>query len=237
MTFAKKKVSQRYLGKLGKKYHDLFPEPSTDLARQGQAGYFRKFCSNQSVLLDFGCANGLMLRCLPARERIGIEVNPYARKACIEQSEKESIPITVHEGLDKVQSNYVDVVISNHCLEHVLDPYNTLCEILRILKPEGTLVLVLPYDDFRAVHMRRWVPNDVNNHLYTWTPMLIGNLLTEVGFKVEFTSIYARSLISRKYWVRSVFGDTVFRILRYLICTFRHRREVFCVAKRTQDSK
>lgn len=232
MAFVDKKVSRHYLGKRGKKYHDLFPESSIDLARKYQASYFKKFCSDQLVLLDFGCANGLMLRCLPARERIGIEVNPYARKACIEQSKKESIPIVVLEGLDPVQSNYVDVVISNHCLEHVLDPYNALCEILRVLKPGGTLVLALPYDDFRAMHMQRWAPNDVNNHLYTWTPMLIGNLLTEVGFKVEFTRIYARSLITRKFWVRTMFGDTVFRMLRYLICTFRHRREVLCVAKK-----
>lgn len=227
-----KKVSQHYLGKRGKKYHDLFPESSSDLGRKYQASYFKRFCSDQLVLLDFGCANGLMLRCLPALERIGIEVNPYARKACIEQSEKESIPVVVHEGLYSVQSDYVDVVISHHCLEHVLEPYNALCEILRVLKPDGTLVLALPYDDFRAVYMKRWAPNDENNHLYTWTPLLIGNLLTEVGFKVEFTRIYNRYLITRKFWVHTIFGDTVFRMLRYLICTLRYRREVFCVAKK-----
>lgn len=227
-----RKVSQHYLGEAGKKYHDLFPEPELDSARQYQAIYFEKYCSEQSVLLDFGCGNGLMLKCLPAREKIGIEVNPHAMNACIKQNEADSVPITVHETLDMVQSNYVDVVISNHCLEHVLEPYSVLCELLRVLRPDGIMILALPYDDFRSKHMREWNPDNIDNHLYTWTPMLIGNLLTEVGFEVKSTHIYARSLLSKQFWVRNLFGDSAFKILRHLICVFRHRREVFCVARK-----
>lgn len=232
-----KAISEHYLGERGKKYFAYFPDPSVDLARQYQAGYFRKFCSDEIVLLDYGCGNGLFLRCLPARERIGIEVNPHARQACMKACEKESIPITLYAHLESVETNYVDVVISNHCLEHVLNPFTSLREVLRILKPGGTLVLILPYNDFRPKNMRTWFSGDINNHLYTWTPMLLGNLLVEAGFQIESAHIYTRSMISRIFWIRQVFGEAVFRVVRYLICIFQHRREVLCVATKKTETE
>ncbi len=53
----------------------------------------------------------------------------------------------------------------------------------RVLKADGRLVLVLPLDDWRR--SRRFHPDDRNYHLFAWTPLLIGNLVTDAGFRVS----------------------------------------------------
>jgi hypothetical protein len=49
------------------------------------------------------------------------------------------------------------------------------------------LVLCLPIDDWRA--QRVYLPQDINHHLHTWTPQLLGNSLCEAGFTPERFSI------------------------------------------------
>jgi SAM-dependent methyltransferase len=79
------------------------------------------------------------------------------------------------------------VVISNHALEHCRDPFRELVEMKRVLRPGGRAVLILPLEDWRrSRHFRR---NDINRHLYGWTPLLIANLVTEAGFEVRDVSI------------------------------------------------
>jgi SAM-dependent methyltransferase len=83
-----------------------------------------------------------------------------------------------------------DVVISNHALEHTLAPLEELRELRRILKPGGRLVLWLPLDDWR----RQSKPHeDINHHLYTWTPLLLHNLLDEAGFEVRECRVVAHA--------------------------------------------
>jgi SAM-dependent methyltransferase len=136
---------------------------------------FAKFVRPTDTVLDFGCASGSLLLALPAAERIGIEVNPVTR------GEAERAGVQVHESLGSVPGESVDVAISNHALEHVLAPHDVLVELRRVLRPTGRLVICLPADDWR--NARRWGPGDPNHHLFAWTPLTFGNLLTEAGFR------------------------------------------------------
>ena len=47
--------------------------------------------------------------------------------------------------LNKVKDNTYDFVLSCHSLEHVANPIKALLEWKRILKPNGKLILILPY--------------------------------------------------------------------------------------------
>lgn len=51
---------------------------------------------------------------------------------------------------------------------------------LRRLRLGGQIVFVVPCESISYAY----VPGDVNHHLYSWSPMCIGNLFTEAGFKV-----------------------------------------------------
>lgn len=130
------------------------------------------------TVLDFGCGGGYLLSNLNAAKRIGVELNPHARAIAEEQGHE------VYERLDAVPDAYVDCVISNHALEHVENPLAVLRELLRVLKPKGILCLVLPCEQPTEGGFY-YKPGDINNHLFTWCPMTIGNLVRAAGFRVH----------------------------------------------------
>lgn len=147
---------------------------------------FAPYIHPSDTVLDFGCAGGGLLGALTAARKIGVEINPTARESAVRDYGIEAYP-TLADAPDGV----ADVVISNHALEHIPSPIEALAQMRPKLKPGGQLVLVLPIDDWRA--QKRYDPSDINHHLYTWTPLLLGNALTEAGYRVspaDFTIIH-----------------------------------------------
>jgi SAM-dependent methyltransferase len=111
------------------------------------------------TVLDFGCAGGGMLGGLPGARKIGVEISDVERTAAMRDHGVEA-----YKTLAEVPDGIVDVVVSNHTLEHLAGLYDALCQLKPKLKPDGLLVLVLPIDDWRA--QRTWDSNDINRHLY-----------------------------------------------------------------------
>lgn len=128
-------------------------------------------------VVDFGCGTGWLLKVLSAGTKVGIEPNPAARRHAAD------LGIAAVASPSELPDASADVVVSNHALEHSRSPYDELRALHRVLRPGGRLVVVLPVDDWRT--QRRPDPSDPNHHLYTWTPMLIANLLDEAGFAVR----------------------------------------------------
>jgi len=164
-------------------YDDSYFKRQLDIGRFGAWANQSKFSAHikpTDTVLDFGCGSGLLLKGLNCARRIGVEINPaaaaFARDGGVE----------VHDSVDAIPDNCADVVISNHALEHTLRPLDELKALRRKLRPGGRIVIVVPCDSF-ACH---YEPGDVNHHLYSWSPMNLGNLLTEAGFKVEESKLY-----------------------------------------------
>lgn len=220
-------VSKYYLGEQGRSYfYHRFVESMT-FGRIFQTRYFRPFCSENAVLLDFGCSDGLFLRNLPAHRRIGVDGSPYALEECTRHCQEIGIPIELHESLDTVVEDSIDVVISNHTLEHLINPVAIPRQMRRVLRPGGTLVLVTPFDDFRSSRNLRWQPCDKDHHLFTWSPLNLGNLVTEVGFEVEECRIYTTAWSPKFFWIHKLFGLIAFKTACFLFSILRNRREVF----------
>jgi SAM-dependent methyltransferase len=186
-------------------------------------GRFVPYVQPEHTVLDFGCAGGGVLAMLNCARRIGVELNDVAREAAVRDH-----GIEAYRSLDEVPDGIVDVAISNHALEHIASPYEVLCRIRSKLRPDGRLVLVLPIDDWRA--QRRWDPNDINHHLYTWTPLLLGNLLQDAGFVPEHTRIIHRTLM-RGFERFARLPDPVFQGISWLYSHLRHRQELLAVAR------
>ena len=151
---------------------------------------FQQFVSPTDTVVDFGCGAGFTLARLQAGSATGVEVNEESRRVA------ESIGIQTVASADLLPEQSADVVISNHCLEHTLSPLTELQRLLRVLKPGGLLVLYVPVDDWRLRRQRRVDP-DVNHHLYTWTPLLLANLLREAGFANPNCRVEHRGLPGR----------------------------------------
>jgi SAM-dependent methyltransferase len=135
---------------------------------------FSKFISRDSKVLDFGCGGGFLLKNLKCSRKLGVEVNPIAA----ESAKKNGVE--VFSRVADVPDESVDVVISNSALEHTLQPLEELKNLYRKLVPGGKIIFVVPCESISY----RYEPNDINHHLYSWSPMCIGNLFSEAGFSV-----------------------------------------------------
>src|SRR5690606_38798889 len=91
--------------------------------------------------------------------------------------------VRVYDDVEAVPRRAYDVVINRHVLEHALYPPRSLWKMRRLLRPGGTLLLILP------IEPAHWPPGDPatneNQHLYCWTPRTITNLLWRCGFRVQ----------------------------------------------------
>ena len=128
---------------------------------------------NQKVL-DFGCGGGYMLSTFKEIEKYGVEFNDIAR----EEAKKNGLKTFKYSK--ELPDNYFNLIISNHALEHTDHPLLELKELYRSLKKGGIICLVVPLDN----KTYSFKENDINFHLYSWSPMNLGNILTASGFKV-----------------------------------------------------
>ncbi|MGQ0741109.1 MAG: class I SAM-dependent methyltransferase [Alphaproteobacteria bacterium] len=160
---------------------------STDAQRE-RAELFADLADAAAVILDFGCGNGGVLAQLSARRRIGIEVSPYAINDARERLD------CVASSLEEIPDSSVDVAISFHALEHVTEPALVLQNMFRVLKPGGRMRIVVPCEMPALLREhRRWRRQDTNMHLFGWTPLTLGNLLTVCGFEVAESGIVPAS--------------------------------------------
>lgn len=123
-------TSSHYSGEKGSKYFEWqnqFGERSGKI----EARKFAPDMNSNSILLDFGCGSGHLLNSLDAKEKIGLEINPDA------VSHAKKLGIKVFSDIAQIQSESVDIVISNHALEHVPSPLESVKELRRVMKTGG----------------------------------------------------------------------------------------------------
>lgn len=218
-------VSDHYKDDAGSRYYEHHQANPKSIGYRLNFDYFKPYLKPDDIVLDFGCGNGGMLLLLDehVRKAEGLEVNPRA----IEQA--RTLGLTVHAGLDQLPQRPVyDAVVSNHVLEHVRDVSTTLERLRGSMKPGGRLLLKLPLEDWRAREQRVWSKEDIDHHLHTWTPRLIGNVLYEAGFEVDeirvVTSAWHPRLFPLLKWG---LGRLAFRALAVL----KKRRQLFVVGR------
>lgn len=143
-------------------------------------GWANKIKFGQTVrptdtVLDFGCGGGFLLQALDCAKRIGVEINPVARETARRNG------VLIYASTAEVPDASVDIIISNHALEHTHRPLDELKALLTKLKPGGKLCIVVPCETIKMA----WRPDDGHQHLYTWAPNNLGNILGLAGFAVD----------------------------------------------------
>jgi SAM-dependent methyltransferase len=140
---------------------------------------FAQHIKSTDTVLDFGCGGGYLLANLPGARKYGIEINPAARAVAASNG------AMVYESIAGVPDSSCDVIVSNHCLEHVPNPHGALIELRAKLRPGGKVVFVVPCEKASMY----WGRPDHDNHLYTFTPMCLGNLFTAAGYTVLSSAV------------------------------------------------
>ena len=178
---------------------------------------FSKSIKDDLIILDFGCGGGYLLKEINCKKKIGIEPNITARKQVLENGISD-----VYENVDDCLKNFkeeVDLIISNHALEHVYNPLIELRKLKEILKVGGKIHFVVPCE---SISYKYDPIKDKNNHIYSWSPMNLGNLFKEAGFKV----IYSKKLIHKwppYYRWFAKFGWRFFNIICIIYAHFARK--------------
>ncbi len=134
--------------------------------------------SCQGVVLDVGCGAQPYRSLLPAGVHyVGIDT------ADTQTHFGYSTPDTLYfKGATwPIVSESINTVIATETLEHVNQPESFLSEARRVLKPDGWMILTVPFS-------ARWhfIPHDY----WRFTPSGLRTVLTDAGFSVPV--VYAR---------------------------------------------
>jgi SAM-dependent methyltransferase len=183
---------------------------------------FAPYIHEDHDVLDFGCGGGYILEALHCREKVGVEINPVA------QIEAMKMGIQTCSTLADLTGRTFDRIISSHCLEHVANPYESLCQMRGLLRQNGRLILLLPVDDWRN---EPWVGTDDNGHLYGWTPRLLGNLLTSAGFRPLLVKVVNYNCPPRVDAILWALSRTLFTAIAYTTAVLLRRRQIWALAE------
>ena len=143
-------------------------------------------------ILDIGCATGKTLKEIgkqrPKANLYGVELDKKLAKKAGKYGEIFAGPIEDFLKQNKVKFDYV---LAGDVIEHLLEPWITLREIKKIIKPEGWLLASIPNVQNIMVVLNllngRWPypSNDIINkwHLRFFTLYEIEEMLRITGFK------------------------------------------------------
>ncbi len=212
-----------YLGDEGEAYFE-WQDQLGKWAGIWNARFFQPLIRPTDKILDFGCGAGHLLAVLQAGNKVGVEINPAARRAAI------------HHGLNVVArvadlgSERFNVVLSSHTLEHVPSPLDTLVALQEHVLPEGRILLLLPLDDWRSAEQRKFHSDDISRHLYCWTPQSLGNLLRAAGLEPLATEVVTRAFppLGPGLWRA---GRPLFEVAGVVTAFLMRRRQLFASAR------
>ena len=118
------------------------------------------FAGLHGDILEIGPGAGPNLRYYPGGVHwIGIEPNPYMHPYIREAAREANVRIEIRSGTAErieAEDSSMDAVVSTLVLCSVRDPAATLQEVLRVLKPGGSLVFIVHVAAPRGARLRRF---------------------------------------------------------------------------------
>ena len=144
-------------------------------------------------IADIGCGIGHSYRLLAPRETVGVDVDG----AALEGQERETVAADMRR-LPFADGEF-DGAIAVHSIEHVPDPERALAEIVRVLKPSASAVLVTPN---RLTFAR---PDEIIDpyHHVEYGPAELASLCRRLFSSVEIAGIFGsdryRAIVAREH--------------------------------------
>lgn len=138
--------------------------------------FFQRYVGSDDTVLDVGAGHCEFINAIRCGEKIAIDLNPdivaFAREA-------EAL-IGSSTDMAAIRDGSVDVAFSSNFLEHLPskeDVLKTLSECYRVLRPQGTLIVLMP--NIRYLNGRYW---DYFDHHIPLTHHSLVEALTLSGF-------------------------------------------------------
>lgn len=168
---------------------------------------FHELIYDNLKVLDFGCGGGYLLNEFNFKiEKYGVEINDIARNTAIQNGLK------CYKYSKELPSDYFDLIISNNALEHCENPFLELKELHRSLKLNGKICIVVPLDSLNY----KYKSNDIDFHLYSWSPMNLGNILKANNFDIISSKPFIHKWFPHYYKVKKIIPWWLFHFLCYI---------------------
>ena len=136
-------------------------------------------------LLDVGCAMGHFLGFAKGHgwEVEGVECSSYAARYAEERFGARVHPVSVLKDAN-LQEEFYDTCVLVEVIEHLADPYETMTEAWRVLRPGGLVYITTPnFACYRSLLLREeWNAVIPLGHLYYFDSTSLGKLLSSIGF-------------------------------------------------------
>lgn len=172
-------------------------------AKANQTKFLKLISGNGQKVLDFGCGGGFLISSFSKNiDSYGVEINDVARAFAEEKGVK------CFKRSADLPAEKFDLIISNHALEHTENPLQELKNLRKSLVPGGKICIVVPLDNKSYAYK----PNDRNYHLFSWSPMNLGNLLDCAGLKVLESYPYVHKWVNYYSSFVKYFGWQLFHV-------------------------
>lgn len=159
--------------RITKEFHKNFEFRYDKLTATANAWIFQDFINPTDSVLHFWCGGGYLLDALACGDKYGVDASSKYRDHA-----QSTFGFRVAANLDGFEN--LDVVISSHTLARLPNPLQTLTDAYNALRDGGTLVLLVPCYN----HKNKYTEFNFEQHLYSWSPIDIGNLVHRVGFTI-----------------------------------------------------
>lgn len=150
-----------------------------------------KFKNKPGVILEVGSSTGILLHIMKNKgwKVFGVEPSKEAAEFAI----KQGIPTLIAKfETAKLAVEAVDVVIINHTLEHLPNPWAVCDKAFKVLKDDGILMIDVPnFDSLSAKLIKPWPYLLPKEHLWHFTPEALSAILNQSGFEIVFQQTYS----------------------------------------------
>lgn len=155
---------------------------------------------NANLILDIGCGGAWLANALVPKGKKVIstdisDINPI--KAI------QNLPAENHWGLVAdvfdmpIKAQSIDCIIASEIIEHVPQPKLFIEKLFELLKPNGTLIITTPYNEFirtsLCIHCNRLTPQ--NAHLHSFNEANLSQIKPQNCSRYEFKVFNSKLLV------------------------------------------
>ena len=162
--------------------------------------YLSELFPQRGRLLEVGSGFGYLLDYFKKDSWDVLGIEPWP-EGCLYSKEMlgiEALTCTLEEaGLD---GSSFDVILMMHVIEHVPNPLETLCEVYRVLKPDGCFVMETPrYNTLMHKFLGKRERNlSIDGHVYFFSTDTLAKICSMAGFELHRRDYVGRSLSANR---------------------------------------
>jgi SAM-dependent methyltransferase len=179
---------------------DAPQDPEPWAFRQRRALLQRELEPGDTVL-DLGCGAGRFLATLP--DAIGVEIAEHAAERARSNVPGADVRLLEPDGSLPVGHGEIDLVWCSEVLEHIPDVAHALLEVRRVLKPDGRVLITVPYHgrlQAAGIALTRFDRHfdPLGQHVRFFTRSSLRTALEHSGFtRVHITRARPQMLVAR----------------------------------------